>query len=46
MEDQAGEYVEVKYEAVEENSALFARVEHEQEPSMKAGEEFATVGEY
>ena len=46
VEDQAGESVEVKYEAVEEKGALSARVEHEEEPPMKEEEEFATVVEY
>ena len=46
VEDQAGESMEVKYEAAEEKGALSARVKHEEEPPMKEGEEFATVVEY
>ena len=46
MEHQAGESVEVKYEAMEEKDALSVKVEHREEPLMKEGEEFMTAVEH
>ena len=46
MEHQAGELVEVKYEALEEKGTLFVKVEHREEPPMKEGEEFVTAVEH
>ena len=45
VEDPASESLEVKYEAVEEKGALSTQVEHEEEPPMKEGKEFATAVE-